>query len=116
MNIGKLKRITEATIQAELYHQFRKLGIRCILEYPIKLKNGEKCRVDIIVLDNEGNILYNIECKSRYKPCQVNKKTRQYSKYLQIEQDHGIPFTHCTHKKDIIPTVKKIYNFINVPS
>lgn len=51
--------MTEATIQAELYHHCRLLGLRAVLEY-----NTPVGRMDLVVLTPDGKaIVAGVECK-----------------------------------------------------
>ena len=51
--------MTEATIQAELYHQCRLMGLRAVLEY-----NTPVGRMDLVVLSEDGkSVVAGVECK-----------------------------------------------------
>jgi len=61
--------MTEATIQAELYHQCRLLGLRAVLEY-----NTPVGRIDLVVLTPDGKaIVAGVECK---RPTTANGRRR----------------------------------------
>ena len=67
----KPAKLSEANIQAEIYHQLKLLEIPCILEYVIN-----NSRFDIIVLDNKKeNILLIIECKRISADKGIGKRT-----------------------------------------
>ena len=94
---------TEATLQAEIYHQLRKKKIKSFLEYKIG-----NCITDIVVLDNTENICCTIEVK-RNKKQGVKRDSRQYNKYKNL----GIPFIYCTHESYIKNTVNLVKQYIN---
>lgn len=94
---------TEATLQAEIYHQLRKKNIKSFLEYKI-----ENCIADIVVLDNAENICCAIEVK-RNRQQEVKRTSKQYNKYRNL----GIPFIYCTHESRIKDTVDLVQRYIN---
>lgn len=94
---------TEATLQAEIYHQLRKKNIKSFLEYRI-----DNCIADIVVLDNTENICCAIEVK-RNREQEVKRTSRQYNKYKNL----GIPFIYCTHESRIKDTVDLVQQYIN---
>lgn len=94
---------TEATLQAEIYHQLRKKKIKSVLEYKIN-----NCITDIAVLDSADNICCTIEVK-RNKTREVKRTSKQYNKY----KDLGIPFIYCTHESCVKDTVNLVQRYIN---
>lgn len=94
---------TEATLQAEIYHQLRKKKIKSVLEYKIG-----NCITDIAVLDNSENICCTIEVK-RNRKREVNRTSRQYNKYKNLD----IPFIYCTNESYIKDTVDLVTKYIN---
>ena len=108
MKLTKPKRISEATIQAELYMQLKLSGFECCLEYPIKLKDSSM-RADVAVFHN-GYVLCLIELKSRRIGNTPNKGTRQYKKYLST----GLPFCYCMHLDEIPSVLKWVNLHINI--
>lgn len=94
---------TEATLQAEIYHQLRKKKIKSVLEYKIG-----NCITDIVVLDKSENICCTIEVK-RNKKREVNRTSRQYNKYKNLD----IPFIYCTHESYIKNTVDLVTQYVN---
>lgn len=94
---------TEATLQAEIYHQLRKKNIKSVLEYKIN-----NCITDIAVLDSTENICCAIEVK-RNRKREVKRTSKQYNKYEKL----GIPFIYCVHESRIKDTVDLIQRYIN---
>ena len=100
-------RISEATIQAEIYHQLKTIGIECYLEqnFDIIYKGRpHKVRADIIIVKN-----YNIVCICEVKNGldeRPNKNTRQYHKYQIL----GIPFFYCMNVSQINNVISDITN------
>lgn len=94
---------TEATLQAEIYHQLRKKKIKSVLEYKIN-----NCITDIAVLDSADNICCTIEVK-RNKTREVKHTSKQYNKYKNL----GIPFIYCTHESCVKDTVNLVQRYIN---
>lgn len=96
-------KISEATIQGELYHKLRKEGITCYLEYKY-----EDCRFDCVII--VGSKVYMIiECKSykrdSKKPITNTKQYKKYSKY-------GIPVLYCVRWTDISKTVLSVKTYL----
>ncbi len=100
MKLNKPRRVSEATIQAELYMQLRLIGIECYLEYPIKLGSCSM-RADIAIAYS-GVIVGLIEVKSRTSKRSPSKKTRQYNKYKEV----GLPFIYCMCMEDVDSVIK----------
>ena len=101
------KRISEANIQAEVYHRLRLAGITCYLEY--KYQN---CRFDMVIVKGDEIILI-VEFKSRIKQIgKINTKGKQYQKYTAF----GVPVLYCTHQSEIEDTMRVIrkYHSYNV--
>ena len=94
---------TEATLQAEIYHQLRKKKIKSVLEYKIN-----NCITDIAVLDSADNICCTIEVK-RNKTREVKRTSKQYNKYKGL----GIPFIYCTHESCVKDTINLVQQYIN---
>jgi len=115
MKFIRPKRLPEANIQAELYHELRKANIRCCLEYSMHCKETQSnLRADIITIigDDIGCI---IECKSRGLIFKIDKEGKQYRQYRTF----NIPLFYCmkfTHVKKTLESIIKlhktgIYNF-----
>lgn len=94
------RRISEANIQAEIYHQCKLNSINCYLEYKVP-GNKPRSRLDIVILDNDDNITLIIEVKSYIVDKLPNLNTRQIRKYLK----YGIPIV-------VIGRMENIYNLI----
>ena len=94
---------TEATLQAEIYHQLRKKKIKSVLEYKIN-----NCITDIAVLDSTENICCAIEVK-RNKIQGVKRTSKQYNKYKNL----GVPFIYCTHESRVKDTTDLVQRYIN---
>lgn len=74
----KIKMISEATIQAEFYHQCRLIGLPCVLEL-----STPRGRLDCVILSADGlRALAIVEVKRR-----VMRHTRQIQRY----KGFGIP-------------------------
>lgn len=70
-------RLSEANIQAEIYHQCKMYHIKCYLEY-----KHEHSRFDVVIVWKD-EIVCIIECKS-YKTDKSGKtNTKQHAKYSQ---------------------------------
>ncbi len=108
MKFVRPKRLPEANIQAELYHELRKANIRCCLEYSMYCEETRSnLRADIITIigDDIGCI---IECKSRGGNFAIDKEGKQYRQYRTF----NIPLFYCmkfTHVKMTLESIIKLH-------
>lgn len=112
MLFKKQGRLSEATIQAEIYHQLKILGIVCYLEYPFNIIYKGKARIvraDLVVVKND-NIVCVCEVKNHILYNSPNKKTLQYHKYEIL----GIPFFYCMNVSQIGKCVSDIARIHNI--
>lgn len=94
------KRISEANIQAEVYHRLKLLEIYCELEYVI-----DDCRFDIIITDKlKEKILLIIECKNYEHTISINMVGNQIKKYSRF----GIPIMAIVNETKIEPAIEII--------
>lgn len=93
------QRISEANIQAEVYHRLRLAGIICYLEY-----KHQNCRFDMVIIKGDVIVLI-VEFKSRIRHIgRINTKGKQYQKYTAFD----VPVIYCTNKSEIDDTVRVI--------
>lgn len=98
----KRKRISEANIQAEFYHQCRTLSIPCYLEY-----KQDTSRFDAVIYDPITlKILIIIEIKNS-KKSKVNEETKQFNKYKKF----NIPIMVIRNSNDIKEAIVNILRF-----
>jgi hypothetical protein len=107
------KKMTEANIQAECYHQLRLLGIKSCLEYKTHTKDGKECRFDMVVLkeiNDQYHIIAIVEFKNNRKEYDyIISGHKQYAKYSSFD----IPLIYCRRREGIPETVDKIVQLIN---
>ena len=106
-------RVSDANIQAEVYHRLRNICIPCYLEYKY-----ENSRFDMVILDKTmKNIIAIVEFKfyryvsSLKRDYRITKQYKKYSKY-------NLPLLYCRHKTEInrvINDIVRIYkNYHNI--
>ena len=105
----KRDRISEANIQAEIYHRLKVCGIPCYLEYKV-----DKCRFDIVILkehEEVTEIIAIVEVKSKLGDNinKINYNGRQFKKY----SSYGLPLLYCTNMSCVYKTVGKILRIYN---
>jgi hypothetical protein len=113
------QKTTEADIVAELYYQFRLVGIipRLEIKLPTLLTKSKKFRVDMVIEKNE-EIIAVIEAKRRAKLWNNSKsfkalgrewaEDRQKRVYQRFEESTGIPVIWVIGRKDIGPAINKV--------
>ena len=94
------KRLPEANIQAEIYHQCRLLGINCILEYKVP-----RSRFDICIIKDDKIVLI-IETKSH----KINHQTLvpPINKQMKKYQWWKVPILYCGHMEQVQEVIDKI--------
>jgi len=98
-------KISEANIQAELYHELRLLNIPAYLQYRI-----DDCVFDMIILDKKKeNIIAIVEVKSWSKNGKPKINGKQYEKYIA----YGLPLIYCGGFEYIPTTISAIINIYN---
>lgn len=93
--------MNEATVQCELFRKLRNLGYKVIAEYNIM-----NTRADLAIFQ-DGKCVLLIEVKNR-QSMYINKRGRQFNKYLRIKEQLGIKFTYCLNYDDIRATVNYV--------
>ena len=111
MKYNRPNRIHEANIQAELYCQFKRLNIKCVLEHKIYCAPMNCNIIPDIVIVEDGEIVCIVEVKSKLSKFEPNKSGKQYKKYEAI----GIPFFYCMHMRQVMETVKKVLELMSHP-
>jgi len=98
------KRISEANIQAEIYHRLKQEKIYSYLEYKY-----ENCRFDIVVPDlKKEKVLVIIEVKSKIRTSPTRRKTKQQLKYERF----GVPVLYCNSMEDVASVIDKVKSLI----
>ena len=106
MEYKPIKKYSEATIQAELYHRLRLLNIDCILEYPHLAPDNRMARLDCVIV-KDRQIVAIVEIKRRTKGYDY-QNTRQFKKYSSF----GVPLIYCFGYHQIDETIKKIQEIL----
>lgn len=76
VTFGQINRVTEANIQAELYHHFKMAGVHCVLEF-----NTPVGRLDCAVLsDDLTHLVAIVECKLGFEPSETSWQMTRYGK------------------------------------
>lgn len=98
------KRVAEANIVAELYHQCKIAGVKCYLAY----KLGH-CRFDAVIISHD-RIIAIIEAKSWRRPHSIKEvvATKQYEKYSRL----GPLLLYVTSFEDVVRRVREIKELI----
>jgi hypothetical protein len=96
------KGISEANIQAELYHQCKLRGIKIYLEY-----RHEGCVFDAVIV-RDFEIVAIVECKSYNSSDVPNLTTKQYARYSSF----GVPLFYIVNFKQVVPTLDQIQSSI----
>lgn len=101
------RRISEANVQAEFYHQCKLHRIKCRLEYKY-----ENCRFDCVLYDKNKNVYAIIEIKNRKRKFAPNVNGKQATKYkrfnipiIYILNYDAIPYaiSYLLQKREILP-------------
>ena len=96
------KRLAEANVTAEFYHQCRLRNIECYLEYVIN-----RCVFDAVIVKN-GNIVCCVEVKNYVRSQFLNTDTWQIFKYLKV----GLPLFWVVNMSQVPIVLDEIEAFI----
>jgi hypothetical protein len=113
---------TEAMVVAELYHQFRKRDIKCLLEQKFMLENDDVkdyMFADMSIYDEEKSDepILNIEVKNHSSARGLTQlwtkrdylPTKQLKRYISL----GIPVFYCENWDSIEQTVNFVENWFD---
>jgi len=98
------RKLPEANIQAEIYHQCKSNKINCILGYKL-----DRVKFDVLIYDNDFNVLCIVEVKS-YK--RLNKKPKVNTIQMNKYREHRKPvylITRIEQVSEFIEYLKKDY-------
>jgi hypothetical protein len=95
----------EVVIQSELYHACKEASLTCDLEYVCYTDKGEKCVLDLIVIENR-QIIAIVELKTIFTidDSILAKNSEQIKRYKQF----GVPIFILYFIQDIPRLVKKL--------